>query len=475
MEWEECRLDAYIKAMRNVRGGPGNMRGSVNEFIRLAARSTRHKHVRGHLISTIRDDEVMQAALGSAEEIYRTRLSAEVEKLAGVDIFGQYTPEATDKIQELQDGALAEQIEEYAPSLFKLLDILCRTTNKTVQRNRRRIVSILSIICFTRHPMKCNFLPAVVGLLLHSSGAKRQVYRLTNSFGWTESYDSVLRSVDGLMNKARAFIESRKENPWAIVYDNCDLSIGVSDQSDTKKNELISITTGLLIPGRCHPVGGIKQSDFHPEMELEVGDIFRFTYNPEVQRKPFKIQLTTALVYEAIREIFPDVFAWYTRDRNQKNPSYYNLTRWPEVQLVDPQEHSKDVSRPTALMPVQIDESTISNNIDIMHNILRDQLKLDDDFFEARPAILMGGDNKTLNRMWSAMAGAGDNSGVYERLNHVVPLPGLFHVWPPAMCQFHRAISITPIFAHRVAEPLSYHAVAADPRSMDSYQDIQLR
>ena len=106
MEWEECRLDAYIKAMRNVRGGPGNMRGSVNEFIRLAARSTRHTHVRGHLISTIRDDEVMQAALGSAEEIYRTRLSAEVEKLAGVDIFGQYTPEATDKIQELQDGAL---------------------------------------------------------------------------------------------------------------------------------------------------------------------------------------------------------------------------------------------------------------------------------------------------------------------------------------------------------------------------------
>jgi hypothetical protein len=127
--------------------------------------------------------------------------------------------------------------------------------------------------------MKCNFLPAIVGLLLHSSGAKRHVYRITNSFGWTESYDSVLRSVDGLMNKARAFIKSRiKESAWAIVYDNCDLSIGVSDQSDTKKNELISITTGLLIPGRCHPVGGIKQSDFRPEMELEVGDIFHFTY-----------------------------------------------------------------------------------------------------------------------------------------------------------------------------------------------------
>ena len=28
-----------------------------------------------------------------------------------------------DKTQELQDGALAEQVEEYAPSLFKLLDM----------------------------------------------------------------------------------------------------------------------------------------------------------------------------------------------------------------------------------------------------------------------------------------------------------------------------------------------------------------
>jgi len=183
MEWEECRLKAYIDAMREVRVGPGHNQGSSNDLIRLAARSTRHWSVRGHLISTIRDDKVIQATLGSAEEVYHARLSAEVEKLAGVDIFGQYTPDAMDKTQELQDDALTEQIEEYAPSLFGLLDTLCRTTNKTVQRNRRRIASVLSIICFTRHPMKCNFLPAVVGLLIHSSGAKRHVYRITNSFG----------------------------------------------------------------------------------------------------------------------------------------------------------------------------------------------------------------------------------------------------------------------------------------------------
>jgi len=113
MEWQESRLQAYIDTMREVRVGPGHTRGSVNDFIRLAARSTRHKSVRGHLVNTIRDDEVMQVALGSAEEVYHARLSAEVEKLAGVDIFGQYTPDAMDKTQELQDDALAEQVEEY--------------------------------------------------------------------------------------------------------------------------------------------------------------------------------------------------------------------------------------------------------------------------------------------------------------------------------------------------------------------------
>ena len=142
MEWEECRLKAYIDAMHEVRVGPGHNRGSINDLIRLAARSTRHRSVRGHLINTIRDDEVIQATLGPTEDVYHASLSAEVEKLAGVDIFGQYTPDAMDKTQELQDDALAEQIEEYAPSLFGLLDTLCRTTNKTVQRNRRRIVSI---------------------------------------------------------------------------------------------------------------------------------------------------------------------------------------------------------------------------------------------------------------------------------------------------------------------------------------------
>jgi hypothetical protein len=86
MEWEECRLQTYIKAIREVWGGPGNNRGSVNDFIRLAARSTRHANVRRHLINTIQV-KVIQASLGPPEHTHHARLSAEAEKLAGVDIF----------------------------------------------------------------------------------------------------------------------------------------------------------------------------------------------------------------------------------------------------------------------------------------------------------------------------------------------------------------------------------------------------
>jgi hypothetical protein len=55
-EWEECRLEAYIKAMREVRVGPGRNRGSTNDFMQLAARSTCHRSVRGNLINTIREE-----------------------------------------------------------------------------------------------------------------------------------------------------------------------------------------------------------------------------------------------------------------------------------------------------------------------------------------------------------------------------------------------------------------------------------
>jgi hypothetical protein len=116
-----------------------------------------------------------------------------------------------------------------------------------------------------------------------------------------------------------------------IVYDNFDLSISVSEQSDMKKNELLLAC--LSLHSHCHPVYGIKQSGFHPEMELEV-DRRRIRLLLQCGGTT-KTPQGSAYYCAYLRgdSCFPDVFARYTCDQNDKNPHYYNPTRWPEVQV----------------------------------------------------------------------------------------------------------------------------------------------
>src|SRR5882762_3450606 len=85
-------------------------------------------------------------------------MAIEVERLATIPIFGQYK----------------KQLK--APSLWALLFHLCQTTDKTPDNKKHaQIISIVSNICFAKHPRLCNLLPAVMALLLQSSGAKRHV------------------------------------------------------------------------------------------------------------------------------------------------------------------------------------------------------------------------------------------------------------------------------------------------------------
>jgi len=83
-------------------------------------------------------------------------------------------------------------------------------------------------------------------------------------------------------------------------------------------------------------------------------------------------------------------------------------------------------------MPIMISEDKTSGNIAIIEDIFRNQLNLPHDYFESRhdepaPAIGIGGDNKTGNRIWSAKYNAGDNISAFDRLGFAQVIPGLFH------------------------------------------------
>ena len=112
-------------------------------------------------------------------------------------------------------------------------------------------------------------------------------------------------SVHGLVAKAKRFIKDRIrfEGSFAFVYDNCDLSVGVSEQGNNKKNELISITSALIVPVVEPPLGGLKQAHFDPTVGVDLSDIYDDPQSTDdVQR-----QMTRSLIWQALEEMFPAV------------------------------------------------------------------------------------------------------------------------------------------------------------------------
>jgi hypothetical protein len=93
--------------------------------------------------------------------------------------------------------------------------------------------------------------------------------------------------IQGLVAKAKDFIKSRiHEGSFAFVYDNCDLSIGVSEQGNSKKSELISITSALIVPVVEPPLGGLKQAHFDPAVGIDLDDIYHDSLSTDnVQRQ----------------------------------------------------------------------------------------------------------------------------------------------------------------------------------------------
>ena len=369
-------------------------------------------------------DHLSTVALPSdIKERYMAALEHEIEDLKSYSIFGEYQAKAMGGIsahlEMLTEDIVFDEVTGQAPLLVGLLRRLCSNSSKTpISHIRSRIISILSIICFSRHQRLCNFLPAVMGLMLFSAGTNKQIFSVTNSMGWTESWQSIYRSVGGLRNSARNLARRFiTDGPWAVVYDNCELTTSVSEQDGTSRNQLHSITTALLLPGVILPINGLTQSDFRP-YSISMEDMIRSS----VAGHQCITQCTTAVLYCALEEVYPE----YICRCKSNNRTIHVHAAYPVVDRISIPQGARHV--PVPLMPIQTSEDTTSGNIEVLRNIFREQLALSPEYFDQHPAILVGGDAKTVNRMWSAMLGATDNVDAYGRLEHVVPIPGLFHI-----------------------------------------------
>jgi hypothetical protein len=109
-----------------------------------------------------------------AVDRYTSNLHSELEALGKSDLFGEYQPTKLGIALDITRGDFHTPIAATVPSTVKLLTALCRSRSDSPYM-QARISAILQIITYTRHQRKCNFLPAVYGMVLHSRGAKKSL------------------------------------------------------------------------------------------------------------------------------------------------------------------------------------------------------------------------------------------------------------------------------------------------------------
>jgi hypothetical protein len=112
-----------MKAIREVRNV--DSRGTLSDFVRLAVRSKRCGSLRSSLLNLLREDEIIQAWVHEqapkeiVERAYRDSM-VEVEELSKCSLFGEYTPDALDQVQQLDSDGIDKEIQSRAPNLFEL-------------------------------------------------------------------------------------------------------------------------------------------------------------------------------------------------------------------------------------------------------------------------------------------------------------------------------------------------------------------
>ena len=167
--------------------------------------------------------------------------------------------------------------------------------------------------------------------------------------------------MEGLKDQALDFMKEFIKKPWLVAYDNCDLKVGVSQQSDTKKNTLFSITSALLSPA----IGlwrSLTESDFkRTKLELD-----RFV-KPE--RDGVMKQFTEALICEALAEVDSKSI-----NRLMKDDTFKKLAAFPVIDQLSVPPPDRRSYYP--LMPIMISEDKTSGNIAIIEDIFRNQLNL---------------------------------------------------------------------------------------------------
>jgi hypothetical protein len=255
-------------------------------------------------------------------------LSAEIEALCGTEFFGKYLQrthpyeEGDDMFSALTISSIAEDIKAKAPILNMILRDLLERQRSTVGGPRDcrnfRLITILSVICVTRHPIDCNSFQTYMGLLLHSQGVPKNVITLMQRLGISIGHGSLFDTFSKVNDEASKEISALGELPHAVVvYDNLEQLETVKEQGIDNQGKFHSVTTGIVMEEIEMPNGELettmlsrKPMPFN-DMAFSKGIHFE-GFRGKAARTFFLIMLTSQIrkhfVMESLRKTFPESF-----------------------------------------------------------------------------------------------------------------------------------------------------------------------
>ncbi|KAI9849692.1 MAG: hypothetical protein M1837_002818 [Sclerophora amabilis] len=340
----------------------------------------------------------------------------ELDTLSKADDFGRFEPGRGRDFNSLDMVKLSEEVTQKAPRLVYVLNSINITKRYNRELPPRLLVMIMTQMLYNRRPLGSNYIPALMGLHLHSSGTRKRVVDLLSQVGICTGYRVTLANVRKISELAKEDIRRFGQADDSIsVYDNFEQTEGVQEQRIDDNSEFHSVTTGEVIAGREMPTGGLRQDMLDPTVRMSRDDV---VFSAGNCRDETSIQISKFLIQEAISAAFSNLKSNVYFDRG-------DTARPLELPILDRLAPSR--TRHYSLGPIPFDESSNAGNLSVIENIFKHQYGMADNCF-AKQLILVYGDQKTTQRIRTVKSIRADSDGPFDSHKWILPIPALFHL-----------------------------------------------
>jgi hypothetical protein len=232
-----------------------------------------------------------------------------------------------------------------------------------------------------------------------------------------------------------------------ICWDNFDYNQTTRHQTLREPAQHISATTGKICIGQHMPPDGLRKSMFHPEIALDPVVIYMAPGN---QEDDVLFQSQEYWIVEAIRCTHSEaVAALFANFMKTKQPDSVGWPKFPSVERLS--------SRKTphySFGPFLENEGTIAGTYNVIDTVFQEELGYDcaKDFDEL--LYLVYGDQKTVSLIQTVQRERAGATLCYDKLNWMLPIPGLFHWRTNYMDMIHEVYSGSE---HAALESTLYH------------------